>query len=261
MKDIESRGYKDVMLLGQNVNSYGKGLEGETIDFVGLLEKIQEATPKIERLRFITSHPKDAHTRLYNAMRNLPMVCEHLHLPVQSGSDRVLKRMKREHTAEWYYDQIAEYRSIVADGSLSSDFIIGFPGETEEDFLDTLRMVETIGFDSAYIFQYSPRPGTPALKLVDDVPQIEKDRRHQAILAAQRASSLKRNQALIGKTMEVLFEAASKRGENRWVGRTRSYKRVVASFPENLSGRLAQVRIAGAADETLLGEVVTAQGQ
>lgn len=258
MKDIESRGYKDVMLLGQNVNSYGKGLEGESIDFAGLLEKIQETAPKIPRLRFITSHPKDAHTRLFQTIRDLPMVCEHLHLPVQSGSDRVLKRMKREHTAQWYVDQIAEYRSFVPDGSLTSDFIIGFPGETEEEFLDTLNMVETIGFDSAYIFQYSPRPGTPALKLVDDVPQVEKDRRHQAVLAAQRASSLRRNQALIGKTMETLFESASKRGENRWVGRTRSYKRVVASFPEDLSGRLAQVRIVGAADETLLGEIVSA---
>jgi len=184
MKDLAQRGLKDVMLLGQNVNSYGKGLE-EKIDFAGLLEKIQAEAGAITRLRFITSHPKDAHTRLFTAMRDLPMVCGHLHLPVQSGANPVLKRMKREHSIEWYKEQVAEYRSFVPHGSLTTDLIVGFPGETEKDYLDTLDLIETVEFDSAFIFQYSPRPGTPALKLLDDVPQAEKARRHQALLAAQ----------------------------------------------------------------------------
>jgi len=256
MKNLETRGFKDVMLLGQNVNSYGKGLE-EKIDFSGLLEKIQDTAPAIPRLRFITSHPKDAHTRLFQAMRDLPMVCEHLHLPVQSGSDAVLKRMKREHTSGWYLEQIEEYRNFLPEGSVSTDLIVGFPGETEKDLLDTLSLLEKAQFDSSFIFQYSPRPGTPALKLTDDVPQEEKARRHQALLAAQKSVALKKNQAMIGKTIEVLFESRSKRDSNRFVGRTRGYKRVVAASPENVSGEFRQVRICGAADETLLGEIVS----
>ncbi len=255
MKDLESRGFKDVMLLGQNVNSYGKGLE-ENIDFAGLLEKIQDQAPGISRLRFITSHPKDAHARLFKAMKSLPMVCGHLHLPVQSGSNRVLKRMKREHTREWYLEQIAEYRRLVPDGSLTTDFIVGFPGETQTDFEDTLDLARRAEFDSAFTFIYSPRPGTPALRLEDDVPQNEKERRHQTLLELQKAMSLRKNQELIGRTMEVLFEGRTKRGDNRYAGRTREYKRVVVSSNEDLVGRFRSARIAGAADETLLGELV-----
>lgn len=255
IRDLESKGFKDVMLLGQNVNSYGKGLE-EKIDFAGLLEKIQKETPDIPRLRFITSHPKDAHTRLFTAMRDLPMVCEHLHLPVQSGSSRTLRRMKREHTREWYIRQIEEYRTLVPEGTLTTDLIVGFPGETENDFLETLSLMERIEFDSAFIFQYSPRPGTPALKLGDDVRPEEKDRRHQILLTAQKAASLKRNQALIGRTLEVLFESRAKRDEGRFVGRTRGYKRVVVTATKELVGEFHSVRILSVADETLLGELM-----
>ncbi len=257
IKELEQRGFKDVMLLGQNVNSYGKGLE-EKIDFAGLLEKIQNAAPGIARLRFITSHPKDAHSRLFQAMKDLPMVCGHLHLPVQSGSDRILRRMKREHTAQWYLDQIDEFRRLLPEASLTTDFIVGFPDETEENFEDTLHLVERARFDSAYIFQYSERPGTPAVKLPDDVPQVDKERRHKALLALQRAMSLEKNQALVGKQSEVLFESASKRDGARFVGRTREYKRVVAASlaGEDLRGVFRSVKIVGAADETLLGEVL-----
>ena len=254
MKDLADRGFQDVMLLGQNVNSYGKGMD-EDIDFAGLLEKIQRAAPAIPRLRFITSHPKDAHTRLFSAMRDLPMVCEHLHLPVQSGSNAVLRRMKREHTVEWYLDQVEEYRRFVPKGSLSTDFIVGFPGETEKDFSDTMALVEKGLFDSAYIFSYSPRPGTPALKLQDDVSAEEKQSRLRMLMDAQRAASLRRNQALLGSTQEVLFESKTRRDENRYVGRTRSFKRVVASSETDLCGGMAEVRIDAVADETLLGVV------
>ncbi|MGH7197549.1 MAG: tRNA (N6-isopentenyl adenosine(37)-C2)-methylthiotransferase MiaB [Candidatus Omnitrophota bacterium] len=254
IRDLAERGFKDVMLLGQNVNSYGKGLE-EEIDFARLLERIQKEAPSLPRLRFITSHPKDAHTRLFTAMRDMPMVCEHLHLPVQSGSNRILRRMKREHTAEWYLEQIDEYRKAVPGGSLTTDFIVGFPGETEEDFLETLALAERIQFDGAFIFEYSPRPGTPALKLEDDVPKEEKARRLQAMLAAQKAASLRNNQNLIGRTAEVLFESRTKKDENRYVGRTRQFKRVVASSETDLTGVIRQAAIKGVSDETLLGEL------
>jgi tRNA-2-methylthio-N6-dimethylallyladenosine synthase len=255
MEDLQARGFKDVMLLGQNVNSYGKGLE-EEIDFAGLLEKIQNQTPGIPRLRFITSHPKDAHGRLFRAMRDLPMVCEHLHLPVQSGSNHILRRMKREHTIEWYLEQIDEYRAILPQGSVTTDFIVGFPGETERDFLDTAALAERVQFDSAFIFTYSPRPGTPALKLDDDVPRQEKDRRLQHLLALQKSIGLKKNQLLIGKTVEVFFEALSKRDGNSYYGRTREFKRVVARSDSDISGQFYSTRIIGAADETLLGEII-----
>ena len=255
MKDLASRGFKDVMLLGQNVNSYGKGLE-EKIDFASLLEKIQETAPEISRLRFTTSHPKDAHTRLFQAMRDLPMVCEHLHLPVQSGSNAVLRRMKREHTVEWYKEQIQEYRSFLPEGSLTTDLIVGFPGETEKDFEDTLDLLEAAQFDSAFVFAYSPRPGTPALKLVDDVSAQEKNRRVQAVLAAQRAIAFAKNQKYAGKTVEVLFEHRSKRNEDRFVGRTRDFKRVVAYSSTDICGEQRPAKILSVADETLLGEIV-----
>jgi tRNA-2-methylthio-N6-dimethylallyladenosine synthase len=255
IKDLASRGFKDVMLLGQNVNSYGKGLD-EKVDFAGLLEMIHEAAPDIPRIRFITSHPKDAHTRLFTAMRDLPSVCEHLHLPVQSGSNRILRRMKREHTAEWYLEQIEEYRRFVSEGALSTDFIVGFPGETEEDFQDTLRLVEKAQFDSAYIFSYSERPGTPATHLEDDVLAEAKNRRLQELMRVQRSISLKKNQRLIGTTQEALFESVSRKDLSRYVGRTRAFKRVVVSSPEDLTGKFRNVKITAAADETLLGETV-----
>lgn len=255
MKDLDARGFKDVMLLGQNVNSYGKGLD-EAIDFTGLLEKIQSAAPGIPRLRFITSHPKDAHTRLFKAMRDLPMICEHLHLPVQSGSNAVLRRMKREHTIEWYNDQIREYREFVCDGTLTTDLIVGFPGETEKDFQDTLTLIEGARFDAAFIFAYSPRPKTPALKLEDDVPDEEKNRRVNAALALQRTVCLTLNQKMIGQTVEVLFEFGTRRDENRYAGRTRGYKRVVVTSPEDLIGQMRSVRVTGVSDETLVGELL-----
>ncbi len=255
MKDLEQRRFKDVLLLGQNVNSYGKGHE-EGIDFADLLTMIQTQAPGIPRIRFITSHPKDAHTKLFSAMRDLPSVCEHLHLPVQSGSDRILRRMKREHTRQWYLDQVAEYRATVPDGTLTTDFIVGFPGETEEDFLETMKLVEEVQFDGAYIFSYSPRPGTPALKLVDDVSAADKSDRLQRLMGLQKAICLKKNQAYLGRTMEVLFESHTKKGEDRYVGRTRNFKRVVVTAPTDIIGQSRSVRIEAAADETLLGLLV-----
>jgi tRNA-2-methylthio-N6-dimethylallyladenosine synthase len=254
IRELESAGFKDVTLLGQNVNSYGKDLK-ENIDFCGLLEAIQSKAPALARLRFMTSHPKDVHPKLFGVMRDLPMVCEHLHLPVQSGSNAVLKRMKREHTVEWYIERVQEYRSIVPGGSLTTDFIVGFPGETEKDFTDTLSLLERIEFDGAYLFHYSPRPHTPAAKLKDDVPLKEKSRRLQVMLKAQRAINMKQNQSLIGKTFEVLFDSVSAKNKKQQVGRTRDYRRVAVLSESNLRGKFCQVRIVAAANETLLGEI------
>lgn len=254
VRDLEARKFREIMLLGQNVNSYGKGLE-EGVDFADLLRLIQRETPGIARLRFTTSHPKDAHARLFEAMRDLPMVCEHLHLPVQSGSDRVLRRMKREHTRDWYLEQIRDYRRLVPGGSLTTDLIVGFPGETEEDFLQTLSLVEDVQYDGAFIFKYSPRPGTPALKLDDDVSEEEKSRRHETLLAAQRRISFRKHREEVGRDVEVLFESVSPKSARRYFGRTRSFRRVIVPSDEDLRGRLLRVRITGAADETLLGEL------
>lgn len=271
IKDLEARGFKDVTLLGQNVNSYGKAVgaglvpaqngrsQGSPLrrefDFVDLLERIQRHAPGIPRIRFITSHPKDAHTRLFRAMSELPSVCGHLHLPVQSGSDRILRRMKREHTASWYLGQVEEYRRFVPQGSLTTDFIVGFPGETEKDFEETLDLAERVQFDSAYVFAYSERPGTPAVKLPDDVASQEKNARLRRLLALGRSISLKKNQAWVGRTAEVLFEAKTRRGDDRWAGRTRAFKRVVVSSASDLEGQTRLARLTAAADETLLGEL------
>jgi tRNA-2-methylthio-N6-dimethylallyladenosine synthase len=165
--------------------------------------------------------------------------------------------MKREHTRQWYLEQVGEYRRLVPGGSLTTDFIVGFPGETEKDFEDTLRLMEEAQFDSAYVFGYSERPGTPATKLEDDVSPAEKSRRLQELMRLQRAISLKKNQALLGTTQEVLFESRTKRDDGRYAGRTRSFKRVVVpSAQDELVGKILQVEIKAAADETLLGELV-----
>lgn len=252
VKGLAERGFKDVMLLGQNVNCYGKKLD-EGIDFTGLLEKIDRESG-MPRLRFITSHPKDAHERLFHAIADLPSVCEHLHLPVQSGSNAVLKRMKREHTREWYLDRIAEYRKIVPHGTLTTDIIVGFPGETDADFEDTKSLLASIGFDAFFAFTYSMRPGTPAARLVDDVPEAVKQSRLQEIFELQRGIIFQKNAALIGRREEVLFESALPEG-GRFAGRTRGFKRVAVTSGESLLGQIRQVEITQVLNETLLGRV------
>lgn len=253
VRELVGRGFKDILLLGQNVNCYGKKLE-EDIDFAGLLERLdREAAP--ERIRFTTSHPKDAHPRLFEAMRDLPSVCEHLHLPVQSGSSRMLKRMKREHTREWYLDRIAEYKKTVPNGSLTTDFITGFCGETDADFEETKKLVVDAEFDAAYIFKYSVRPGTPAERLPDDVPETVKHARHQELLELLRAVSFAKNSKLIGTDVEVLFEEQNPENPMKSSGKTRTYKRVVVQTPLDLEGQTRRVRIRQVLNETLIGEL------
>jgi tRNA-2-methylthio-N6-dimethylallyladenosine synthase len=254
IRGLVDRGFKEILLLGQNVNCYGKKLE-KGIDFTRLLERIDsEARP--ERIRFTTSHPKDAHKRLFEAMRDLPSMCEHLHLPVQSGSNRVLKRMKREHTREWYLDRIAEYKDSVPNGSVTTDFIVGFCGETDQDFEDTLQLVRDVEYDSAFIFKYSQRPGTPASKLEDDVPEKVKNERLQALMKLQKEISMKQNSSQIGKTIEVLFENDDPKNTGRAFGRSRDFKRVVVNAKDAVQGLVRPVRIDQLLHETLIGELV-----
>lgn len=185
---LVNKGVKDVMLLGQNVNSYGKGLK-EKIDFPGLLKKIDKIVNEKTKVTFITSHPKDASPELFRTMVECESVLRKLHLPLQSGSNKILKRMNRNYTVEKYKKLVKEYRSIVKDSEIQTDLIVGFPGETKKDFEDTLKAVKEIQFDAAYIFKYSPRPYAAASKMKDDVPLEEKERRHALLLETQRLIS------------------------------------------------------------------------
>ena len=254
VKNLVERGFKEILLLGQNVNCYGKKL-GENIDFADLLYKIdREAKP--ERLRFISSHPKDAHPRLFQAMRDLPSVCEHLHLPFQSGSSRILRRMKREHTREWFLDRMNEYKAIVPNGDITTDIIVGFCGETNEDFEFTKSLMQEVQFSLAFIFKYSERPGTPASKLPDDVPEEVKSARHQDLLELQRRITREQNTDLIGQEVEVLFEMHQPGENSKAFGRTRQFRPVAVNSSEPLQGTLRRVAIREVKHETLVGEVV-----
>lgn len=255
---LVERGFKDILLLGQNVNCYGKKLD-ENVDFTELLFQIDKnASPA--RVRFTTSHPKDAHPRLFEAMRDLPSVCEHLHLPVQSGSNAILRRMKREHTREWYLDRISEYKKIVPNGSITTDIIVGFCGETDADFEETKKLMKEVEYDSSYIFKYSVRPGTPASKLEDNVPEKIKDERLQELLALQKAMTFAKNSKTIGQSIEVLFDqVTSGHSQERCVGRTRTFKRVAVDSPLSLEGQILNVNIQQVVNETLIGSLTPTQ--
>ncbi len=223
--DVAERGTKEVTLLGQNVNSYGKGLTPE-VDFARLLHHVHDVDG-IERIRFVTSHPMDITDAMIDAIGELPKVCEYLHFPLQSGSDKVLRRMKRYYTRERYMDIVGKMRAKKPGMALSTDIIVGFPGETEEDFQMTVETLKEIQYDMAFLFKYSVRPGTPAEKLGDDVPKAEKERRHQILLDLQNEITLKHNQASVGKNVEVLVEGPSASNPGRWAGRTRENKLAV----------------------------------
>lgn len=243
--EISGLPHKEITLLGQNVNSYKS-----SADFVGLLQEVNKIEG-LERIRFVTSHPKDASTELFKAIRELDKVCEYLHLPIQSGSNRILERMNREYTKEHYLRLI----SFLPDIALSADIIVGFPGETEEDFQDTLQLMKDVEFDSAFIFKYSPRPGTPAAKFIDDVPLEVKKERNQRLLKLQDEISLKKNKRSIGTEVEVLVEGISKNNKDRLMGRTRRNKIVVFSGTDDLTGKLVKVKIVDATAHTLYGDL------
>ncbi|MBI3083555.1 MAG: radical SAM protein [Candidatus Omnitrophica bacterium] len=301
-------GYREVTLLGQNVNSYGKRFPdgsgykgplgrlrlleedpGALLDFPQLLRLIDASIqglagpatapphassprrtiavvgsgrmgalapchPPGLRIRFTTSHPFDATERLFAAMRDCPSVCEALHLPVQSGSNRILRAMRRGYTAEAYLRKIERLRQLVPEVSLSTDIIVGFPGETDEDFEATVRLMREARYDNAYIFKYSPRPGTDAAAREDDVPQEAKEERNQVLLKLQEEITLARHRALEGCLVEILVEQRG-RFEGQWFGRTRGHHGVIVESPEDLLGKLVQAKIARGTAHTLFGSL------
>lgn len=247
VNDLAGQGFKEVTLLGQNVNSYGPAQGG----FVKLLEGI-ERIDGIERVRFMTSHPKDASPELFKAMRDLGKVCEHLHLPLQSGSNRILKLMNRKYTAGHYEKLIEDYRKILPGGAITTDIIAGFPSEADKDFKDTLKLMKKIGFDSAFTFKYSPRPPAKSCKLKDSVSENVKEERLKAIMDVQCEVSLARNSLLAGKTVEILVDGRGK-DTDKITGRTRTNKVAVFDGSSRLIGKTVNVKIISATAFALKG--------
>ncbi|MDO4334592.1 MAG: tRNA (N6-isopentenyl adenosine(37)-C2)-methylthiotransferase MiaB [Bacteroidales bacterium] len=257
LADLRSRGFHEVTLLGQNVNSYRyKGEDGAEVDFPALLAMVAEAAPDM-RVRFTTSHPKDMSDETLNVMADHGNIARHIHLPVQSGSDKVLKAMNRKYTREWYLDRVAAIRRILPDAGLSTDMFTGFHDETEEDFLETLSLMREAGFDSAFMFKYSERPGTFASQhLPDNVPEEVKIERLNRMIALQNELSLESNRRDIGKEFDVLVEGVSKRDRNELFGRTSQNKVVVFPRADYRPGDFIRVRVTEVSSATLRGEVL-----
>ena len=251
--DLNDRGFKEVTLLGQNVNSYS-GSQGNT--FPQLLRAVAEAAPGM-RVRFTTSHPKDMSDETLRVIADMPNVCRHIHLPVQSGSNRILQLMNRKYTREWYLDRVAAIRRIVPDCGLSTDIFVGYCSETEEDHQLSLSLMREVGYDSAFMFKYSERPGTYASKhLPDDVPEDVKIRRLNELIALQTEMSAQRNKLDEGHEFDVLVEGFSKRSRQQLCGRTEQNKMVVFDKGQHHIGETVRVRITGSTSATLLGEEV-----
>ena len=258
VRDLRDRGFKEVTLLGQNVNSYsGERLEvrGERILFPQLLKLVAEEVPEM-RVRFTTSHPKDMSDETLQVIAEMPNVCKHIHLPVQSGSDRILKLMNRKYTREWYMDRVNAIRRIIPDCGLSTDIFVGYHSETEEDHQLSLDLMREVGYDSAFMFKYSERPGTYASKhLPDDVPEEEKIRRLNELIALQTEISAQQNKKDEGKTFDVLVEGFSKRSKDQLCGRTEQNKMVVFPKEGHHIGETLRVRITSSTSATLLGKI------
>jgi tRNA-2-methylthio-N6-dimethylallyladenosine synthase len=254
VRHLAERGVKEVFLLGQNVNGYGKGLEGE-LDFPGLLHQIN-GIEGIERIRFTTSHPTDLSDGLIRAFSELKRLCEHIHLPFQSGSDRILRAMHRGYTKGSYLEKIDRIKEVCPSIAVTADVIVGFPGEEEEDFRKTLDLMEKVHFDDLFSFKYSPRRGTQATQLEDQVEEKAKQDRLSILQKIQRDITLQKNQALEGKVQEVLVEGQSKQSDCDVTGRTRSNK--IVNFPGALAltGKLIPVRITKAFPHSLRGETL-----
>ncbi|MDQ4149596.1 MAG: tRNA (N6-isopentenyl adenosine(37)-C2)-methylthiotransferase MiaB [Actinomycetota bacterium] len=253
VEDLTSQGVVEVTLLGQNVNSYGRDVYGKP-RFADLLMAL-DGVPGLARVRYTSPHPKDFREPVARAMAASSVVCEHLHLPLQSGSDRVLKSMKRAYNRRRYLEKVDMARQIVPGLALTTDIIVGFPGETEEEFEETLSLVERVEYDSAYMFQYSPRPGTEAATMPGQVPREVVQRRFDRLVEAQRRISLQKNARQIGEVVEVLVEGPSKKDPGRVTGRTRTNKLVHFAAPVD-AGQFSLVRVTSAAPNHLEGELI-----
>ena len=258
VRDLRDKGYKEVTLLGQNVNSYHLESLGAlgSLGFPGLLRRVAEEVPDM-RVRFTTSHPKDMSDETLKVIAEMPNVCKHIHLPVQSGSHRILKLMTRKYTREWYLDRVAAIRRIIPDCGLSTDIFVGYHSETEEDHQLSLSLMREVGYDSAFMFKYSERPGTYASKhLPDDVPEEEKIRRLNELIALQTDISAQQNKKDEGKEFDVLVEGFSKRSREQLCGRTEQNKMVVFDKAGHHIGETVRVKITGSTSATLLGEAL-----
>lgn len=254
IEELVAEGYKEITLLGQNVNSYGKGLE-EEISFADLLRRINEIKG-LERIRFMTSHPKDLNIDVIHAIRDCDKLCEQIHLPVQSGSDSILKVMNRHYTKEYYLDLAKKIREEIPDVTFTTDIIVGFPGETEEDFEETIDLVKKVQYDSAFTFIYSRRNHTPADKMENQIPDDVKHDRFNRLVEVVNEGIVASNKAAEGKVYEVLVEGTSKNDESKLTGRTRNGKLVNFNGCKEMIGKLVNVKIVEAKSFSLVGEVI-----
>jgi tRNA-2-methylthio-N6-dimethylallyladenosine synthase len=253
IRKLAEAGYKEVTLLGQNVNSYGRGLNG-SVDFPDLLNMVSEIDG-IERIRFTTSHPKDLSDKLIDTVADNPRVCEHIHVAMQSGSNRILQLMNRGYTREHYLERALALRERVPGVAISTDIIVGFPGESEQDFADTLDMVQKVRFDSAFTFMYSPRTGTKAAEMEDQLPvDIKRSRLHQ-LTQLQYGIALEINRSLEGNCEQVLVEGPSKTDPSRLTSRSRTNRIIIFSGPDNIAGQTIRVKITEARTFSLFGKI------
>ena len=256
VRDLRDRGFKEVTLLGQNVNSYHLPDNPNVPDFPALLRAVANEAPEL-RIRFTTSHPKDMSDETLKVIAEMPNVCKHIHLPVQSGSDKILKLMNRKYTREWYLDRVAAIRRIIPDCGLSTDIFVGYHDETEEDHQLSLSLMSEVQYDSAFMFKYSERPGTYASKhLPDNVAEEVKIRRLNELIALQTEMSAVQNKRDVGKTFDVLVEGFSKRSRQQLCGRTEQNKMVVFDKGNHHIGQTVSVRIKDSTSATLLGDIV-----
>src|SRR5579863_5309581 len=252
---IADQGYTEIQLLGQNVNSY-RDPEGKS-SFAELLAAVGQV-PGIRRVRFTTSHPRDFTRDIVEAIDAVPTLCDHVHLPVQSGSAKVLKQMAREYTPEWYLERISWIRAARRPISLSTDIIVGFPGETGDDFIETMNLLAQVEYDCVFAFKYSARPNTPSLTMTDTVPEEEKSKRLQVLLERQRDIQISRYKRYIGQTLEVMVEAKNE-ARNQWIGRTSQNKTLNFTAPEAAAtkpGTYIPVKATASFPNSLLGEIV-----
>ena len=254
--DLASKGYREVTLLGQNVNSY-RFVDGDQVyDFADLLEAVALAVPGM-RIRFTSPHPKDMDDKAIRTMAKYPNICKHIHLPAQSGNNRILKLMKRNYTREWYLERVAAIRAVMPDCAITSDLFCGFHDESEEDFQETLSLMREVGYEASFMFKYSERPGTYAAKyLEDNVPEEVKIRRLQEMIDLQNQLSLESNLRDVGRVVEVLIEGFSKRSREQLFGRTQQNKVVVFDKQGYRIGQYVQVLVESATAATLLGKPV-----
>ncbi len=253
IEHLVSHGTREVTLLGQNVNSYYDKMS--SINFAGLLSKIDNI-PNLERIRFITSHPKDATDEFINAVKNGKRICEHFHLPLQSGSNKILKRMNRKYTRNDYLKIAMKIRKAMPQASITTDLIVGFPGENQEDFKDTIDMVKQVKFDSSFTFKYSPRPGTKASGFKDDVTLTEKKKRLSILNNACEEVAREQNSKYIGRDIEVLVESYTAK-DRTLMGRTRTFKSVFFKGPSDLIGKLLFIRITSGSNYSLKGRILS----